>query len=149
MAAITNMNKVFLGGNLAADAEWRDVGDGGVLNFRLINNTMKQKDDPGDTHVNGFDVAVWNNYGKALKDLLGKGSSVTVEGRITQRTYEDKNGQTQYRYGVTADKIEIGNSRSPSNGNGSSSQSEAPAEPEQDPFAEGEESPFEESAAQA
>jgi single-strand DNA-binding protein len=149
MAAITNMNVTILGGNLAADAEWRQVGDGGVLNFRLINNTMKRKDDPGDTHVNGFDVAVWNKYGEALLPHLGKGSSVVVQGRIEERRYEDKDGKTQYRYGITTDKLELGQSRPRSNGNGSTQSEAAPAEPEQDPFAEGEESPFEESATTA
>jgi single-strand DNA-binding protein len=148
MAAITNMNIVVLGGNLAADAEWRQVGDGGVLNFRLINNTMKRKDDTGDTHVNGFDVAVWNKYGEALLPHLGKGSSVVVQGRIEERRYTDKDGNTQYRYGITTDKLELGTSRPRSNGNGSSEQKETEA-PAEDPFAEGEESPFEESAATA
>jgi len=88
------LNRVTLIGNLGADPELKYTQNGqGVLRLRLATtesyaNRAGERQQRTDWHT----VIVWGKRGEALNNILSKGRSICVEGRIQYRQWEDKDG---------------------------------------------------------
>lgn len=102
------LNKAMLIGNLGQDAEHRfTTNNTEVTNFSLATtHSYKGKD---GNYVN---ETTWHNvvvFGASdfLKNYLKKGAKVYVEGRVSKRDYENKDGQKVYVTEVVADKFSI------------------------------------------
>ena len=102
-----SLNKVLLIGNLGKDPELRYTPDGmAILKFSLAT-TERFTDKSG----NKAEKAVWHNIvafdkmGQTLANYLNKGKQVFVEGRINNRSYEDKEGNTKYISEIIATNI--------------------------------------------
>ena len=97
------MNYVLIIGRLTRDVEIRQAGDSVAANFTVAidrptrDGAEKQADFPR--------VTVWGKQAENLDRYMSKGRQVIVFGRITTGKYE-KNGQTHYTTGVTAERIE-------------------------------------------
>ena len=81
------MNNITIAGQLGRDAEVRNMPNGDpVANFSVADSQGREK------------PTIWWNcqlFGKRAESLaqyLTKGTSVTVSGNVTQRSYTDKNG---------------------------------------------------------
>jgi len=81
------MNNITIAGQLGRDAEVRQMPNGDpVANFSVADSQGREK------------PTIWWNcqlFGKRAESLaqyLTKGTSVTVSGNVTQRSYTDKNG---------------------------------------------------------
>jgi len=89
-----SVNKVILVGNLGRDPETRFTNSGSsVTNFSIA--TKESFADKGGTRQERTDwhnIIVWGKQGEACAQYLKKGSSVYVEGRISYREYEVKDG---------------------------------------------------------
>jgi single-strand DNA-binding protein len=100
------LNKVMLLGNLGADPELRVTPSGqSILKLRLA--TTESYLDKGGSRQERTDwhsITVWGKRGEALSKILGKGSSIFVEGRIQTSSYE-KNGEKRYRTEIVANNI--------------------------------------------
>jgi single-strand DNA-binding protein len=101
--AQNGLNKVFLQGNLATDAEMRYTQTGKpVVSMRLITNesfyngTTKQRESRTEGHM----VVGWGKRFEALhgKECLLKGQGLTIIGRLQTRSYKHKKYEdvTQY-----------------------------------------------------
>ena len=101
------LNRVMLLGNLGADPELRFTQGGqAVLNIRLATTeSYLDKDrvrlDRTDWHA----VVVWGKRAEALAKILGKGSSIFVEGRIQTSSYDDREGNKRYKTEIVAQNI--------------------------------------------
>lgn len=91
-----SVNQTILSGNLTAPPEVRFTPSGkAVANFTVANTPRKfdrdskQWVDAGETLFQ--DVVVWDGLAESLADL-GKGQSVVVVGKLTQESWDDKNG---------------------------------------------------------
>ena len=88
------LNRVTLIGNLGADPELKYTQNGqGVLRLRLATtesymNRAGERQQRTDWHT----CIVWGKRGEALNNILSKGRSICVEGRIQYRQWEDKDG---------------------------------------------------------
>ena len=51
------------------------------------------------------DVIAWGGLAEVAGQYLRKGAEVTLEGRLTYRTYEDGEGQTRYITEVVANEL--------------------------------------------
>jgi single-strand DNA-binding protein len=103
------MNVVILQGNLGADPELRYTQSGtGVLNMRLAT-AEKYKDKAGEWQetVTWHTVICWGKRGEALAKFLVKGSRLLVRGRISNSSYEDKEGIKRYKSEIVAEDIEL------------------------------------------
>lgn len=99
------MNKVILIGRLTADPELRRTGnDTPVATFTLAINRPSTKEEKDADFIN---VVAWEKYAENVKKYLVKGSQVAVEGRIQNRTYEDKDNNTHYVTEVIANNVEF------------------------------------------
>jgi single-strand DNA-binding protein len=82
-------NRIILVGNLTRDPEIRYVGSGAaVVKFTLaVNRRAKQQDE-----TDYIDIVAWDKLAETCNTYLKKGMSCLVEGRLSIRSYEDKDG---------------------------------------------------------
>jgi single-strand DNA-binding protein len=86
-----SFNKVILVGNVAKDPEIRYIGSGsGVTKFRLAVNSNKRDAKPEDTLF--VDIISWDKLAETCNTYLKSGMQVLVEGRLSIRHYDDKDG---------------------------------------------------------
>ena len=72
-----------------------------AVNRRVRNSDTGQYEDALDGY---FDVVIWRDYAENVAKSLSKGDRVIVTGRITKRSYPDKNGATQWVTEIQADE---------------------------------------------
>jgi single-strand DNA-binding protein len=106
------LNRVTLLGNLGADPELRYTqGGGAVLNIRLATTeSYLDKDKQRKERTDWHSVTVWGKRAEALAKLIGKGSQVLVEGRLSTSSYE-KDGEKRYRTEVLTTNLVLVGSR--------------------------------------
>lgn len=114
------MNKVIIIGNLGADPEVRQVGNGNTVGELKVATTSRYKSKSGDwkEETEWHKVTVWGSTAQNCAKYLSKGRKVAVEGRIKTEKWQDKNGQDKYTTKIIAEKVEFlgGNSDHKSNG---------------------------------
>ena len=95
---MAGVNKVILIGNLGKDPEVR-VFEGGTKKamFSLATaESFKDKNGNRQEKTEWHNVIFWGNLCDVIEKFLKKGDSVYVEGKITQRSYDDKDGVKRY-----------------------------------------------------
>lgn len=101
------LNRVVLIGNLGTDPELKYTQSGqGVLRLRLATtesyvNRAGERQQRTDWHT----VIIWGKRGEALNNILSKGRSICVEGRIQYRQWEDKDGNKRDSTEIVATNI--------------------------------------------
>jgi single-strand DNA-binding protein len=105
-----SVNKVILVGNLGRDPEVRATPSGqSVCNFTLATterytDRVGQQRDQTEWH----NVVVWGKQADLCGQYLKKGRQVYVEGRLTTRQYEAKDGTgKRYRTEVVAQRVQF------------------------------------------
>ncbi len=105
-----SVNKVILVGNLGRDPEVRATPSGqSVCNFSLAT-TERYTDRAGQQRdqTEWHNVVVWGKQADLCGQYLKKGRQVYVEGRLTTRQYEAKDGTgKRYRTEVVAQRVQF------------------------------------------
>ena len=91
-------NKVQLIGNLGMNPEVKRL-DGGssVAKFTMATNesyTNKKGEKIEDTQWHN--IVAWGKTAELMGNLLAKGKEVMVDGKLTSRSWEDKEGNKRY-----------------------------------------------------
>ena len=129
------INKVFLYGNLGRDPELRVLPSGSKVTTFPIATTRVYKDAQGQkqSQTDWHNIVIFGNQAEIAAQYLSKGRPVFIEGRIQTRSWEDQNGQKQYRTEIVAERFQFG----PQGGSANSSQSqEIQGQGAEDPFEE-------------
>lgn len=93
-----SVNKAILIGRLGKDPELRYTPGGkAVASFPLATserwtNAEGQKQENTTWH----NIVVWGKLAEVMKEHLSKGREVYLEGRISNRSYDDKDGNKKY-----------------------------------------------------
>lgn len=99
------MNKVVLIGNLTKDVELKNTQGNGTavatINLAVENYNFQTKKKGADF----IPVTVWGKQAENLCKYCTKGSKIAVSGRITQRSYDAKDGTKRYVIEVVADNF--------------------------------------------
>lgn len=97
-------NKVTLIGNLGRDPEVRRLESGAVVaNFSLATNeNYKDKTGNWQTITEWHNIVAWRNLAERAERDLKTGSLVFVEGKITTRKWQDKEGHDRYTTEIIA-----------------------------------------------
>ncbi len=101
-----SLNKVMLIGNLGRDAETRfTTNNVSVTNFSLATtNSYKDKEGNWQNETTWHNITSFN-LSDFFKDNLKKGKKFYVEGRITKREYNDKDGNKRTSTDVVSEKL--------------------------------------------
>ena len=94
----TLRNKVQLIGHVGNDPEIKSF-DGGkkLVNFTLATNES-YKNDKGEKveETQWHKLVAWGKTAEIIEKYVTKGKEIAVEGKLTHRSYDDKNGEKRY-----------------------------------------------------
>ena len=91
-------NKVQLIGNLGADPEVKELENGNKVAkfFMATKEFHKDKEGNSTSDTCWHSLVAWGDKAKYVEKYLKKGIQIAVEGRLTNRTYEGKDGVKKY-----------------------------------------------------
>ena len=101
------MNKMIVIGNLGKDPEMRYTPSGqAVTNFTVATN-YKYTTAEGESReeTEWFRVSAWGRLAETCNQYLAKGKKVYVEGRLSSRTYETREGETRFSNEIRASDV--------------------------------------------
>jgi single-strand DNA-binding protein len=95
---MAGVNKVILLGNLGNDPEVKHLDNGkAVANFSIATSeSYKDKQGQKVDNTQWHNIVLWSPLAEIAEKFLSKGSQVYIEGKLTTRSYEDKQGVTKY-----------------------------------------------------
>ena len=104
---MTGVNKVILVGNLGKDPEVRYLDNGvAVANFSLATSeNYKNKQGERVSQTEWHNIVLWRGLAEVAEKYLKKGSSIYIEGKIKNRKWEDKDGNTRYNTEILGDNM--------------------------------------------
>jgi len=125
------INKVTLIGNLGKDPELRHLESGAVVAKFSIATNENYKDKSGEwqTNTEWHDVVAWRYQAEYAERHLKKGSLAFIEGKLTHRKWQDKDGNDRYTTEVLANNIKTLERRESSGNNAASNFPTASDEP--------------------
>ena len=94
---MSSVNKVILLGNIGKDPEVRETKSGKVVNL-VMATSEKYTDKSGQKQENTewHNLVVFGKLADVVAKYVKKGDKLYVEGSITTRKWEDKEGNTRY-----------------------------------------------------
>jgi len=108
LKAMKNMkNKVQLIGNVGQEPEVKTLGEGKkVANITLATNDY-YINDKGDKveQTEWHRVTAWGKVAEIIEKYVTKGKEIAIEGKLTYRNYDDKDGIKRYVTEVVANDI--------------------------------------------
>ncbi len=100
-------NSVHLIGNLGQDPEVRELDNGRMMaRFSLAtSDTYRNQAGEKVTNTDWHHLVAWGRQAKIASKYLHKGDKIAVEGKLTTRSWEDKNGEKHYVTEVQVNQI--------------------------------------------
>ena len=106
---MASVNKAIILGNLGKDPELRHTQGGkAVCTLRVATNEV-WTDQAGERkeRTEWHTIVVWGRQAENCNQYLKKGRSVYVEGRLSTRKWQDKEGHDRYSTEVVADRVQF------------------------------------------
>jgi single-strand DNA-binding protein len=103
----TLRNKVQLIGHLGKDPEITNL-DGGkkLAKFSIATNeTYKNQKGEKVTDTQWHNIVAWGKTAEIIEKYVAKGKEVAVEGKLTSRSYDDKEGNKRYITEVVCNEL--------------------------------------------
>jgi single-strand DNA-binding protein len=100
-------NKVQLLGNVGNEPEVKTFGEGKkVANITIATNDY-YINDKGDKveQTEWHRVTAWGKVADIIEKYVTKGKEICIEGKLTHRSYDDKDGNKRYITEVVANDI--------------------------------------------
>ncbi|VAW25340.1 Single-stranded DNA-binding protein [hydrothermal vent metagenome] len=103
----TLRNKVQLIGNLGNSPEIITLDSGKKLaKFSLATNeSYKNAEGEKITNTDWHNVIAWGKTAEIIEKYLEKGNEIAIEGKLTSRSYEDKDGNKKYITEVVVNEL--------------------------------------------
>ena len=91
-------NKVQLIGNLGKDVEFKELENGNAIARVTIATKEVYQNPKGEKIVDlqWHNLVGWGKVAEIMQVLLKKGKEVAVQGKLTHRSFEDKEGRKRY-----------------------------------------------------
>jgi single-strand DNA-binding protein len=115
-----SVNKVILVGNVGKDPEVRYLeGGSSVANFSLATTEFyKNKSGEKVSQTEWHNIVAWRHLAELSEKYINKGRQLYIEGRITTRSWEDKDGNKRYTTEIVAGSIQLLGRKSDETGSG-------------------------------
>ncbi|MGB5758490.1 MAG: single-stranded DNA-binding protein [Acidimicrobiales bacterium] len=147
-------NTVTVTGNATREPELRFTPSGqAVASFGIAVNRRWQnrQTQEWEEAVSFFDITAWAQLAENAAETVGKGTRVTVTGRLDQRSWENQEGEKRSKVEIVADDIAVslrwataevikneradgGGGRSGGGGGASRTDGPPPYNPDEEPF---------------
>lgn len=104
------VNKVILIGNLGKDPEVKYLASGSAVTNVSIATTESWKDKTTGEQVDRTEwhnIVFYSRLAEIVGEYLKKGSQIYVEGRLTTRKWQDKEGQDRYTTEIIASEMQM------------------------------------------
>ncbi len=100
-------NKVQLIGNLGQDPEVVTLESGKKLAKFSIATSETYRNAKGEKveDTQWHNVVAWGKTAEIVENFLAKGKQVAVEGKLTHRSYETKEGEKRYITEITCNEL--------------------------------------------
>ena len=110
---MASFNKIIILGYLGRDPELRFTPQGTPVCDFSIATTERRKDKSGEAqdHTTWFKVTFWRNKAEVANQYLRKGSQVYIEGTLSQREWQDRDGNTRTSLEVQGTDLQFVGSR--------------------------------------
>jgi single-strand DNA-binding protein len=104
-----SVNKAILVGNVGKDPEVRHLEGGtSVARFTLAtSDSYKNKAGELIKNTEWHNIVAWRQLADLAEKYIRKGNQIYVEGKITNRQYDDKDGVKRYINEIVADNIRL------------------------------------------
>ena len=104
-----SVNKVILVGNLGKDPELRYTPSGtAVCTFSLATtDRFKNKQGEQQERTEWHNIVVWAGLAEICGKYLTKGKQIYIEGRIQNRSYDDRDGNKRYITEIVANEMQM------------------------------------------
>lgn len=105
------INKAIIVGNLTRDPELKSLPSGQkVCSFSVATNrTWKDANGAKQEAVDYHNIACFGKQADIVATWMKKGSQIYVEGRLTTRSWDDKDsGKKMYRTEIIAENVQFG-----------------------------------------
>lgn len=102
-------NRVQLIGNLGNDPEILHLDSGKVLARFNVATNESYKNPKGEivTDTQWHQIIAWNKTALIIEKYVKKGREVVIDGKLTTRSYEDKQGEKKYVKEVVCNELII------------------------------------------
>ena len=103
----TLKNKVQLIGNVGNDPEIKSFDGGKKLAKLSIATNESYKNDKGEKveETQWHSLVAWGKTADIIEKYVVKGKEIAIEGKLTHKSYEDKNGEKRYVTEVVIDEL--------------------------------------------
>jgi single-strand DNA-binding protein len=103
------INKVILIGNLGRDPEIRRLENGAAVAKFPIATNESYRDKAGEWQkiTEWHDIVAWRALAERAEQQLHKGNLVYIDGKITHRKWQDKDGNDRYTTEIVANTFRI------------------------------------------
>ena len=100
-------NRVQLIGNVGNDPEIKTLETGKKLAHLTIATNEIYKNDKGDRveKTEWHRVTAWGKTAEIIEKFVVKGKEVAIDGKLTHRSYDDKNGEKRFITEVVVNEI--------------------------------------------
>lgn len=110
---MASFNRVILMGNLTRDVRLEKTPQGtSVAQVGLAVKDRVKRNGEWVDDVTFVDIVLWGRTAEIAGEYLSKGSPAFFEGRLKLDTWENKEGQKQYKMRVVADRLQLLGGRS-------------------------------------
>ncbi len=103
----TLKNKVQLIGHVGNDPEIKTFDGGKKLAKLNVATNESYKNDKGEKveETQWHSLIAWGKTADIIEKYVVKGKEIAIEGKLTHRSYEDKNGEKRYVTEVVIDEL--------------------------------------------
>jgi single-strand DNA-binding protein len=122
---MSGINKALIIGRLGQDPEVKFLPNGtAVANFSVATSEEWKDKDTGEKKedTQWHKIVAWRRLGEICGEYLKKGSQCFIEGKITTRSWEDKEGTKRYTTEIVANNVQFLGGRAESQGHGEPSE---------------------------
>ncbi|MBQ0054284.1 MAG: single-stranded DNA-binding protein [Bacteroidales bacterium] len=103
-----SVNRVEIKGIVGRDPQINTVSKRKVANFSVATEfSWQASNGEYKKETTWHSVCAWEGYGIADLEAIGKGSRVSIVGRLRTRSYTDKDGVDKYVTEVLAEELDI------------------------------------------
>ena len=104
-----SVNKVILVGNVGNDPEVKYLDGGTAVAKFSLATTENYKNKAGErvSQTEWHNVVAWRHLAELTEKYIAKGKQLFIEGKITTRSWEDKDGNKRYTTEIIANSIQM------------------------------------------